>query len=165
MPCCPNCGHRFTPDANVSLEQCLLYGAKIGLPDSEVNKFFDYFESNGWMVGKTRMKNVEAALRNWQRRWQESGRLGLVRLAQSLPVRPAMGVWEIDRRLEAMRAEHNKLMNHPARQPRMEDYTWNDGQVSKVQNGWIYPADVQQKIDQIRIDINKLKEMKAQVPV
>ena len=111
------------------------------------------------------MKSVEAAMRSWKHRWEESGKPGLVRLAQSLPVKPAMGVWEIERRIEAMRAEHNKLVNHPARQPRMEDYTWNDGQVSKVQNGWIYPAEVQKKLDQIRIDINKLKEMKAQVPV
>lgn len=107
------------------------------------------------------MKSVEAAMRSWKHRWEESGKPGLVRLAQSLPVKPAMGVWEIDKRLEAMRAEHNKLLNHPARQPRMEPYTWQDGQVTMHHNGWIYPAEIQQKIDQIKVDINKLKDMKV----
>ena len=162
---CPSCGHCFVPDSKPSLESMIAYALTIGLPQQEAEKAYDYYCSNGWRVGKVPMKDVNAALRNWKRNWEASGRPGLVRLAQSLPVKPAMGVWEIDKRLEAMRAEQTKLLNHPARQPRMEDYTWNDGQVSKVQNGWIYPADVQQKIDQLRIDINKLKEMKAQVPV
>lgn len=33
---------------------------------SEAQKFFNYFESNGWLVGgKTKMKNWNAAARNW----------------------------------------------------------------------------------------------------
>jgi hypothetical protein len=32
----------------------------------ESNKFFNHFESNGWLVGgKTKMKNWHAAARNW----------------------------------------------------------------------------------------------------
>jgi hypothetical protein len=32
----------------------------------EAEKFFNYFESNGWLVGgKTRMKDWQAAARNW----------------------------------------------------------------------------------------------------
>jgi len=30
--------------------------------------FFDYYESNGWMVGKNKMKNWKAAARGWSRR-------------------------------------------------------------------------------------------------
>ena len=29
-------------------------------------KFLDHYESNGWMVGKTRMKDWQAAVRNWE---------------------------------------------------------------------------------------------------
>ena len=29
--------------------------------------FLDYYESNGWMVGKSKMKNWKAAVRTWQR--------------------------------------------------------------------------------------------------
>lgn len=34
--------------------------------------FFDYYESNGWIVGKTKMKNWQAAARNWSRREQQA---------------------------------------------------------------------------------------------
>lgn len=30
-------------------------------------RFFDHYESNGWMVGKTKMKDWKASVRNWER--------------------------------------------------------------------------------------------------
>lgn len=30
--------------------------------------FYDYYESNGWLVGKSKMKDWKATLRNWNRR-------------------------------------------------------------------------------------------------
>lgn len=30
--------------------------------------FFDYYESNGWVVGKNKMKDWKATIRNWERR-------------------------------------------------------------------------------------------------
>lgn len=44
-----------------------LYAAKIGLPPTEAQKFYDYYESNGWRVGKNPMRSWEAAIRNWKR--------------------------------------------------------------------------------------------------
>ena len=36
------------------------------IPLSEAERFFDHYESNGWLVGgKSKMKNWEAAARNW----------------------------------------------------------------------------------------------------
>jgi hypothetical protein len=32
---------------------------------AEAKAFFNHYESNGWMVGKNKMKNWEAAVRNW----------------------------------------------------------------------------------------------------
>lgn len=32
------------------------------------NVFFDYYESNGWVVGKNKMKDWKATLRNWNRK-------------------------------------------------------------------------------------------------
>lgn len=31
------------------------------------NYFFDYYESNGWMVGRTKMKDWKSTIRNWER--------------------------------------------------------------------------------------------------
>jgi len=33
--------------------------------ESEANKFCDFYESNGWKVGKNKMKCWKAAVRNW----------------------------------------------------------------------------------------------------
>ena len=33
----------------------------------DAEKFFDYYESKGWLVGKTKMKNWQAAIRNWEK--------------------------------------------------------------------------------------------------
>lgn len=35
--------------------------------ENEVENFFDYYEANGWKVGKNPMKNWKAAVRNWIR--------------------------------------------------------------------------------------------------
>lgn len=34
----------------------------------DANTFFDYYESNGWVVGKNKMKDWKATLRNWSRK-------------------------------------------------------------------------------------------------
>ena len=33
----------------------------------DAEKFFDYYESNGWMVGKNKMKDWKASVRTWER--------------------------------------------------------------------------------------------------
>lgn len=54
-----------------TLEQVLLHGETIGLPDVQARKFHDYYEANGWRVGKNPMKLWTAAMANWKRTWQE----------------------------------------------------------------------------------------------
>lgn len=38
----------------------------------DAERFLDYYESNGWRVGKNPMKNWKAAVRSWQRQNNES---------------------------------------------------------------------------------------------
>jgi hypothetical protein len=54
-----------------TLEAMRLHGAKIGLPDSEVERCFNHYESNGWRVGRNPMKSWQAAMVNWRSNWQE----------------------------------------------------------------------------------------------
>ncbi len=54
-----------------TIEECKLAGAKAGLPDSEAVKFFNYYESKGWMVGKTPMISVPHAMANWKSKYEE----------------------------------------------------------------------------------------------
>jgi hypothetical protein len=49
-----------------SLREAILFFKEKNKTDLEAEKFFNYFESNGWLVGgKSKMKNWQAAARNW----------------------------------------------------------------------------------------------------
>lgn len=52
-------------------EAAVAHGQKIGLPESECDKFLDYYEANGWKVGRNPMKVWTAAMQNWLRNWKE----------------------------------------------------------------------------------------------
>ena len=48
-----------------SIEEIKTYMIEIGMTDVS-EKWFDYYESNGWLVGKNKMKNWKAAVRTWK---------------------------------------------------------------------------------------------------
>jgi hypothetical protein len=54
------------PSKNPSLEMVKLQAAKIGLSDHEAEKFFHYYSSNGWKVGKNIMRSWTHALSGWK---------------------------------------------------------------------------------------------------
>ncbi len=55
-----------------SLEEATLFFKEKNKTDLEAEKFFNHFESNGWLVGgKSKMKNWQAAARNWISRSEE----------------------------------------------------------------------------------------------
>ena len=39
----------------------------------DANKFIDFYESKGWMIGKNKMKNWQAAVRTWEQKDKERG--------------------------------------------------------------------------------------------
>jgi len=48
-----------------SIVEIKIYMTEIGMADVS-EKWFDYYESNGWLVGKNKMKNWKAAVRTWK---------------------------------------------------------------------------------------------------
>lgn len=48
-----------------------MQAAKIGLPEREAQKFLLFYESKGWKVGKSPMKQWRSALAGWKLRWEE----------------------------------------------------------------------------------------------
>lgn len=48
-----------------TIEAVTEYGARVMLPADECQKFFNHYESNGWMVGKVKMRNWQRAQQNW----------------------------------------------------------------------------------------------------
>lgn len=66
-PQSPPKGARFTkPSLEDVIGYCQERGGKV-----DPYRFYDYYEANGWRVGKNPMKDWRAAVRNWER--QESG--------------------------------------------------------------------------------------------
>lgn len=54
-----------------TIQEVKEYTKELKLPPVEADKFYDHYESNGWKVGRTGMKDWRGALRNWKRNWQE----------------------------------------------------------------------------------------------
>ena len=47
-------------------EEVTVYAKSIGF-NLDGERFYDYYESKGWMIGKSPMKNWQAAVRTWKR--------------------------------------------------------------------------------------------------
>jgi uncharacterized protein YdaU (DUF1376 family) len=58
-----------------TVEELTAEAMKIGLPLPEVDKFLNYYESNGWKVGKNSMKSWPAAMKGWLYRLGEASGL------------------------------------------------------------------------------------------
>ena len=59
------------------LSEVEIYFQEQNYPELEAQKFFNYFSSNGWLVGgKTEMKDWQAAARNWMLNTQKFNRYG-----------------------------------------------------------------------------------------
>ena len=54
--------------ASPNLEECMSNFELAGSTKDEGEKFFNFYESKGWLVGKTKMKDWKAAARNWIKR-------------------------------------------------------------------------------------------------
>jgi len=50
------------PTFNDVLEYCMIEKMNV-----DINKFVNFYESKGWMVGKNKMKDWKAAVRNWNK--------------------------------------------------------------------------------------------------
>lgn len=55
---------RFAPPTRQNVAD---YVSEKGYGNVDIDRFMDYYTSNGWMVGKNRMKDWKAAVRNWSR--------------------------------------------------------------------------------------------------
>ena len=62
-------GVRFTPP---TLENVIGYCREKGY-SVDAERFIDFYSSKGWMIGKNRMKDWKAAVRNWARQEKQLG--------------------------------------------------------------------------------------------
>ena len=81
-------GHRFSPP---TIEEIRNYINEKGY-SFEAENFFDFYESKGWFVGKNKMKDWKAAVRNWAR--GEKERQGKQMLRKTTMTRKPNKEWE-----------------------------------------------------------------------
>lgn len=55
-----------------TVEEVIEYANSIGHGEFDAERFVDHYETNGWMVGRTKMKDWKAAVRNWLRNNQNN---------------------------------------------------------------------------------------------
>lgn len=87
-----------------SLDDIKSEGIRTGLPALDCESFYNYYEANGWKVGRNPMKNWKAALSNWKRN------------AEQYPSRSSPMVrskpkttWELTQQLNAILEEMSQL--------------------------------------------------------
>ena len=75
---------RFIPPTKQEIDIfCLENGLSI-----DVDYFYDHYASNGWMVGKNKMKDWQATVRNWARRDKGSGSAPVPSGGPNKPINP-----------------------------------------------------------------------------
>lgn len=57
-----------------TLEELKTYSTEKQYTDFDAERFYDFYESKGWFVGKNKMKDWKAAARNWQRNNKPMGK-------------------------------------------------------------------------------------------
>lgn len=70
----PGTQKKFRPPELSEVENFMFDINYPGIIKNEAEKFVNYYTGNGWMVGKSKMKDWQATVRNWKlRRNEESG--------------------------------------------------------------------------------------------
>jgi len=89
-----------------SLDDIKSEGIKTGLPALDCESFYNYYEANGWKVGRNPMKNWKAAMANWRRnsgQYQQTNR--------PVKERPK-STWELTQQLNAILDEMSQLKSY-----------------------------------------------------
>jgi len=100
--------HRFVPPTPSDVER---YATEKGLR-IDADKFCDFYESKGWMVGKNKMKDWKAAVRGWCSRNSDGG----VKVGRSDKVQASQGF-----STERKNVDYNKLFWENAKRQWDED--------------------------------------------
>lgn len=109
------------------LNDVLEYAKQIGLGNGEAQKFFDYFQSNGWKVGgRAAMRDWKASLRNWKRNQKPVG----ARTDNSTPIDKSK--IEVPERFKAWVAERYPQNREAA----MKWQTWADVPRNGLRDEW-----------------------------
>jgi len=100
-----------------TLRELELHGAKLGLPEREAQKFYCYYESKGWMVGRSPMKNWRIAMSGWKLRWEESRAHSLANPLKPSAMEMFVRSQELERIRSRMKAIRDSYSEHQSWTP------------------------------------------------
>ena len=89
-----------------SIPDLRAYIQEIGATNFTAEAFFAHYESNGWMVGKTKMKNWRAACQTWKLKEQNRPAIMAKYLAAGM-----MTEWERKQKAERLTGLRNEAMD------------------------------------------------------
>lgn len=105
---------QFTPP---TMEEIRLQAESIGLPEIEARKFFCYYESNGWKVGRNPMRKWKSAIAHWCLVWQSRQPAASPTKGQLTGAQVMLYQKEYDRVLEAIKKIDNSVESHCSMRP------------------------------------------------
>jgi len=70
-----------------SADDIRTYCATEGITNVNAEEFSDYYDGNGWMVGKVKMKDWKAMIRNWSRRSSSSNKAKQIFMQEGYEIR------------------------------------------------------------------------------
>ena len=126
-----------------TMDELLLAGAKMGLPDSQVEQFYNHYCSNGWKVGKNPMKSWAHSLGGWKSRWQEKQAV-------------SNGTPETQAKAPTAMSGADKMLL-------MKRLEWIEQRLKDIRNGASHDACGPMWTDGERFELNELKEEKRKL--
>lgn len=91
-----------------TLEELELQCVKAGLPKDQAQHFMDYYESNGWKVGRNPMASWPHALANWKRNF-DARRYAASVVPIAGPQKPVPSVFNLKTIIEAKETDAKYL--------------------------------------------------------
>lgn len=103
---------RFVPP---SIDEVFGYGAQFAMPLRECEKFHSYFESVGWVVGRSRKKMVswKGALRTWRLNWQDKQETSSAPSLSVQIIQQQNQLKRVESRLEAIKNQYPLKKDSP----------------------------------------------------
>lgn len=105
-----------------SLEELIAYSkSKLpDLPSGEVERFFLYYQSNGWKVGKNPMRCWKSALAGWRLRWLD--RQAQRKESAAMPVPVGIQIRALEKTCESHPGNPDSCASGRATQADRDDY-------------------------------------------
>lgn len=96
-----------------TIEECQAHAVTLtpALPQNEIERFFYYYQANGWRVGKNQMQLWRAALSGWHVRWRQDNAQRETRPDNVQIILRQKELERVEARMKSIRSSYNDHQN------------------------------------------------------